>query len=72
LYNKLKVLSGMTPHEFILNTKLKCAARLLREQPDSQITEIAYKLGFSSLRYFSHCFKSQFGVTPNEFKRQTK
>lgn len=72
LYNKLKVLSGMTPHKFILTTKLKHAANMLRKQPDLQITDIAYQLGFSSLRYFSHCFKEQFGVTPNEYKKQVK
>ena len=33
------------------------------------ITEIAYKLGFSSIHYFSRKFKSRFGLAPSEFSQ---
>lgn len=69
LYNKLKALSSTTPNEFILNTRLKYAAELLRNNPDLQITEIAYRTGFNSLRYFRHCFKACFNQTPQEYRR---
>ena len=68
LYNKLKALSYMTPNEFILNIRLKQAAHLLRNNPELQITEIAYQTGFSSLRYFRHCFKACFHQTPQEYR----
>lgn len=67
-YNKLKALSCMTPNEFILNIRLKHAAELLRNRPELQITEIAYQVGFSSLRYFRHCFKASFNQTPQEYR----
>lgn len=68
LYNKLKALSCMTPNEFILNHRLKHAAELLKNNPELQITEIAYQTGFNSLRYFRHCFKTRFNQTPQEYR----
>lgn len=68
LYNKLKALSCMTPNEFIMNSRLKQAAELLKNRPELQITEIAYQTGFNSLRYFRHCFKACFNQTPQEYR----
>lgn len=68
LYNKLKALGSMTPNEFVLKERLKLAAELLQNQPDLQITEVAFQTGFSSLRYFRHCFKAQFNRTPQEYR----
>lgn len=68
LYSKLKALSNMTPNEFISNTRLQQAAYLLKNNPELQITDIAYQTGFSSLRYFRHCFKARFNQTPQEFR----
>lgn len=68
LYSKLRALSCMTPNEFILNARLKRAAELLKNNPELQITEIAYQTGFNSLRYFRHCFKASFNQTPQEYR----
>lgn len=51
LYAKFKALTGMTPNNFILNHKLKCAAVMLRQFPDMPIGEIADRLGFGSAVY---------------------
>lgn len=67
-YNKLKALSCMSPNEFIMNARLKYAAELLKNHPELQITEIAYQAGFSSLRYFRHCFKACFNQSPQEYR----
>ena len=69
LYNKLRALCSITPNEFILNARLKMAAKLLLENGDMQILEIAYLVGFNSLSYFRRCFKMHFNLTPQEFRR---
>lgn len=69
LYNKLKALSMVTPNEYIQNARLKAAADLLKQNPEMQITEIAYQVGFNSLRYFRHCFKASFNQTPQEYRQ---
>lgn len=67
LFTKLKSLSDMTPNEYITLIRLKKAAQLLR-QPDIQVGEVCYLVGYSSTSYFTKCFKAQFGATPIEFK----
>lgn len=69
LYNKIKGITGQSPHNFIQSVKLKTAARLLREEGDANISDIAYTLGFSSLNYFGKCFRSAFGVSPTAYRK---
>ncbi|MDR0395638.1 MAG: response regulator [Tannerella sp.] len=70
LFTKFKSLTGMTPNEYIRNRRIKHAAVMLNDYPDLQIAEVSERLGFTSARYFSHCFKSQFGVSPQKFRKQ--
>ncbi|MBL7826799.1 MAG: helix-turn-helix domain-containing protein [Saprospiraceae bacterium] len=55
-----------TPATFIVLIKMERAAELLR-QGNSNVSEIAYDLGFSDPGYFGKVFKKYFGVTPREF-----
>lgn len=68
LYRKIKSLSGLSPIEFIRNIRLKRAYQLLSEG-ELNVTEVAYRCGFSTPRYFSTCFKAEFGTTPTDFKK---
>ncbi|KGF17293.1 histidine kinase [Prevotella sp. S7-1-8] len=67
-FNKFKELTGMTPNDYMQNCRLRASAIWLNDKPDLQISDIAYRLGFSSPRYFSHCFKAKYGMTPKEFR----
>ena len=69
LYRKIKSLTGLSPVEFIRNIRLKRAYQMLQEE-DVTITDVAFACGFSTPRYFSTCFKTEFGITPTEFKKQ--
>lgn len=66
LYRKLKALTNLSPNEFIRNIRLKAATRLLQEKKGN-ISDIAYQVGFKDARYFSICFKKEFGMTPGEY-----
>ena len=69
LSRKCKVISGCTPLEFIRNIKLKYACALLKKKTIS-ISEVAYATGFSSPKYFTKCFKEEFGMTPTGYQSQ--
>lgn len=70
LYTKIKEITGMTPNELTLNIKLKEAVYLLEYNPQKNISEIAFELGFSSTKYFSKCFKTFYGVTPQSWRKR--
>jgi len=66
LYEKIKALTGYSINELIKIHRLKIAARLLLEQRLS-VGEVSYEVGFNDPKYFSKCFKKQFGKTPKAF-----
>ena len=69
LFSKLKAITGQTPNEFILTIRLKKGAWMLRNQLDLNITEISDRIGFSSSRYFSKCFKDLYHVSPLAYRK---
>ena len=71
LTSKVKALVGLTPMEFIRETRLSHAADLI-DNSDYNMTQITYMIGMSDSRYFSRCFKQKYGVTPTEYKNRKK
>ena len=69
LFTKLKAITGQTPNEFILTIRLKKGAWMLRNRPELNITEISDKIGFSSSRYFSKCFKDVYHISPLAYRK---
>ena len=69
LFTKLKAVTGQTPNDFILNIRLKKGAVMLRNNPELNITEISDRIGFSSSRYFSKCFKEIYHVSPLAYRK---
>ena len=67
LFKKMKHLLGFGPSDYIIKVRLNQASTLLRST-SIPIAEIATRTGFRSPSYFSACFKSQFGVTPKEYR----
>ena len=68
LFNKIKGITGQTPNDFMITLKMKKATFLLTNNPELNISDITYRLGFNSPKYFSKCFKEQFGMTPSDYK----
>jgi signal transduction histidine kinase/DNA-binding response OmpR family regulator/ABC-type xylose transport system substrate-binding protein len=67
LYRKVKALLGFNVNDYILTVRLQKAKFLLSHE-DIPISEVAFKVGFSSQAYFSTVFKSKFATTPREYK----
>ncbi len=71
LHRKLKALTDLSTHEFILNMRLKRAAQLLKKKAGN-VSEIAYTVGFENPANFSKAFKNQFGQSPRDFVKEMK
>lgn len=67
LYRHLNRIIQQSPSAFIRGIRMERAMELVKEHRLS-ITEISEQLGFSSVSYFSKCFKDYYGFTPSECK----
>jgi AraC-like DNA-binding protein len=66
LHRKLKRVSGYSTTGFMRLIRLKRAAQLLKGNAGS-VAEIAHKVGFENVSYFSKCFRETFGVSPSQY-----
>lgn len=70
LRRKLDAITGVTPGQFILSTRMDEAGRMLREHPDWQVAEVAEQCGFADQPHFTRVFRNYFGITPGQYQRQ--
>ena len=70
LYRKIQGATGQSPTEFIRTVRLRHAAEMLL-RGDMSVKEISYSTGFSSVSYFSRCFRTMYGVPPTQFGSAT-
>jgi AraC-like DNA-binding protein len=61
---------GVTPHQYLVRSRLRHAARLLSEDPRS-ITDVAFDVGFGDLSNFVRTFHRAAGVSPRVFRRKS-
>ena len=57
---------GITPHQYLIGSRLRRAARLLVERQRS-VTDIALDVGFADLSNFVRTFRRAAGVSPGKF-----
>lgn len=62
---------GVSPINYLISRRIEESRFLLRET-DHTLTLIAQILGFSSLSYFSQCFRRVEGVSPLEYRRRNR
>ena len=69
-YQAFKERTGTNPKDHLLRLRLEEAVRLLRNQPDRSVIDIAHELGFSSSQYFATVFRRYLGTTPSRLRGQ--
>ncbi len=66
LYRKIQAATGQKPTEFMRTIRLRHAAEML-QKGEKSIKEVSYATGFSSVSYFSRCFRTMYGVPPTMY-----
>jgi AraC-like DNA-binding protein len=62
---------GVTPHQYLVRSRLRHAARLLADDGQS-ITDVAYNVGFADLSNFVRTFHRAAGVSPRRFREASR
>lgn len=60
---------GQSPHQFVMQTRLRQAAVYLRTHADS-VLQIALATGFQTESHFARVFKQHYGQTPRQYRLQ--
>ncbi len=64
---KIKALANYTPVEIIRTVRLQRAKTIL-SSTEKTVSEISFEVGFTSLAYFSKCYKEEFGESPSAIR----
>ncbi len=62
--------TGVTPHQYLLRTRLREAAMRLAEP--GKIIDVALDSGFGDVSNFNRSFRAEFGASPRAYRRQGK
>jgi len=66
---RFKQIIGITPIEYLQQTRIEAAKKLL-EQTGQQMTEIIFSSGYSDPKAFRKVFKKSVGMTPTQYREK--
>jgi AraC-like DNA-binding protein len=69
LHRKVRAAAKVSVSQFIRNVRLEKAMEMLKAK-EGNVSEVAYRVGFNSVTYFSKCFHDAFAETPGEVLNQ--
>ena len=67
-----RCLNHMSLHDYVIRRRMTLAARMLREQPEVSVLDVALTYGYSTGESFSRAFKKVWDCNPSEFKDNPK
>jgi AraC-like DNA-binding protein len=62
-----EAITEITPHQYLIRTRLRRAAVRLRTEPE-KILDIALSCGFGDVSNFNRVFRAEFGVNPRAYR----
>lgn len=71
LHRKIQKLTKQSVSQYIRNIRLQHGMEYL-EQNIGTVSEIAFKVGFSSSTYFIKCFSERYGISPGEIRKKVE
>lgn len=61
---------GVSPLQYLIGARIQEGRRLLAQSPGITIRQASRLSGFDDARHFARSFRKQFGVTPDQFRRE--
>lgn len=72
LLKKVKLLTGLSPVEYLREYRLNIGKELLEKGEKQTIAEVAFAVGFSNAKAFSQSFKVRFGKLPSAYTLKSR
>ena len=67
LYNRLRDLTGKSMANFIRDIRIQEACKIAKNERNTRVSDIAYRVGFRDAKYFATAFKRITGKQPKEY-----
>lgn len=67
-----RCINHMSVHDYVVRRRMVKAARMITEQPELGILEIALSFGYGSNEAFSRAFKQIWHCNPKDFRRENR
>ena len=67
LYNRLRELTGKSMANFIRDIRIQEACKIAKNEHNTRVSDIAYRVGFRDAKYFATAFKRITGKQPKEY-----
>ncbi|RZL48812.1 MAG: helix-turn-helix domain-containing protein [Pedobacter sp.] len=69
IVRRFKQITGITPIEYLQQTRIEAAKKLL-ERTAQQMTEVIFQSGYSDPKAFRKIFKKSVGMTPTQYREK--
>jgi AraC family L-rhamnose operon regulatory protein RhaS len=63
-------ITNVSPMDYLAQSRIEAARRLMLEQPHKSLTDVALECGFQTSQYFSTVFHQKTGMSPRAFREQ--
>lgn len=70
LNRKVMDMTGISTKQYLLLIQLEQARRILIQEPEASILDVALRCGFENANTFSGAFKRVYHLSPSDFRRQ--
>lgn len=70
LNRKVKSITGITTQQFAMDIRLKNACKLIDNNPNIVISEVAYRCGFDDATSFSRAFRRFHDMSPSQYRNK--
>lgn len=61
---------GVTPMQYLFTFRMREASRMLKSRQAYSVETLSEYCGFSDRFYFSKCFKKQYGLAPQQYRKK--
>ncbi len=65
-------INHISVHDYLVRRRMMKGARLLFEEPDASILDVALQVGYSSHEAFTRAFKQVWNCQPSQFRKQVR